>query len=328
MKDWDRVHDEIGKLIEEGVIWGASYGFVREGELSSFYRGVQGAVKPWSERALGPGMFYDLASLTKVTGTAVRILQLIQEGKLEFSTPVQAVLKRFSQPEIKVENLLLHNSGLPAEIPDKASLTADNIRDRLYETRPEAAPGERYCYSDPGFMLLGLMVEELDGTSLDESYRKHIFGPLGLNQTSYHPKGEMGQFIPEEHTQERGWICGEVHDSKAHQMGESGSAGLFSTLDDMLHFGKAWLNQDERLISRELFEKVEHTCQFDRTYGWGVEYGPGTLYHSGFTGTSILMDVETGEGLVLLTNRIHPSRENVEFLDRRKRINRLWLGKN
>ena len=111
-------------------------------------------------------------------------------------------------------------------------------------------------------------------------------------------------------------------------MGASGSAGFFSTLDDMLHFVKAWLNQDERLISRELFEKVEHTCQFDRTYGWGVEYGPGTLYHSGFTGTSILMDVETGEGLVLLTNRIHPSRENVEFLDRRKRINRLWLGKN
>ena len=100
----------------------------------------------------------------------------------------------------------------------------------------------------------------------------------------------------------------------------------FSTLDDMLHFVSAWLNRDERLLSRELFEKVEHTCQFGRTYGWSAEYGPGTLYHTGVTGTSILMDVRAGEGLVLLTNRVHPSRDNAEFLERRKQINRLWLG--
>ena len=326
MKDWESVHRQIRDLIQEKVIWGASYGFVREGKLYPFYEGVQGAVEPWSERKLEPGMFYDLASLTKVTGTSTRILQLIGEGKLDFSTPVQAVLERFSCPETTVGNLLLHDSGLPAEIPDKASLTADNIRERLFETKPEAAPGERYCYSDPGFMLLGMIVEESDGVSLDESYREHIFEPLWLKNTSYHPKGEIGRFIPEEHSQSRGWICGEVHDSKAYLMGESGSAGLFSTLDDMLHYVKAWLERDERLLRRELFEKVEHTCHFDRTYGWGTEYGAGTLYHSGFTGTSILMDMKAGEGFVLLTNRIHPSRDNTEFLERRKQINRLWLG--
>ena len=188
------------------------------------------------------------------------------------------------------------------------ALTADNIRDRLFGTKLEAAPGKRFCYSDPGFMFLGLMAEELDEASLDESFREHIFAPLGLADTSYHPRGEIGRFIPQEHSGERGWICGKVHDSKAYLMGESGSAGLFSTLGDMLHFVSAWLNRDERLLSRELFEKVEHTCQFGRTYGWSAEYGPGTLYHTGFTGTSILMDVREGEGFVLLTNRIHRMR--------------------
>ena len=326
MRDWEKIHGQIQQMVREKVIWGASYGFVKNGEVCPFYIGVQGAGEPWAERDLEPGMFYDLASLTKVTGTTVRILQLIQEGRLDFSTPVQKVLGRFPNPEVTAAHLLLHDSGLPAEIPDKASLTADNIRDRLFGTKLEAAPGERFCYSDPGFMFLGLMAEELDEASLDESFREHIFAPLGLADTSYHPRGEIGRFIPQEHSGERGWICGEIHDSKAYLMGESGSAGLFSTLDDMLHFVSAWLNRDERLLSRELFEKVEHTCQFGRTYGWSAEYGPGTLYHTGFTGTSILMDVRAGEGLVLLTNRIHPSRDNAEFLERRKQINRLWLG--
>lgn len=326
MKDWNDIHDQIEAMLREGVIWGASYGFVSGGRVVPFYRGVQGAVEPWSARKLAPGMFYDLASLTKVTGTSARILQLIQEGKLDFSTPVKAVLERFRYPDITVGNLLLHDSGLPAEIPDKASLTAENIRDRLYGTETEAAPGERYCYSDPGFMLLGLMIETLDESSLDESCRKHVFEPLGLTHTSYHPKGEAAQFIPEEYTPARGWICGEVHDSKAYLMGESGSAGLFSTLDDMLCYVKAWLDRDERLMSRDLFEKVETTEHFGRTYGWSVEYGPGTLYHTGFTGTSILMNRKKKEGFVLLTNRIHPSRENPEFLERRKEINRLWLA--
>ena len=67
-------------------------------------------------------------------------------------------------------------------------------------------------------MFLGLMAEELDEASLDESFREHIFAPLGLADTSYHPRGEIGRFIPQEHSGERGWICGEVHDSKAYLM--------------------------------------------------------------------------------------------------------------
>lgn len=325
MRNLGKIHDRIGEMIREGIISGASYGFAGRSGTELFCRGMQGAVKPWSERSLTVGMYYDLASLTKVTGTAVRILQLAEEGRLSLDTPVGNILERFLWEGITVGNLLLHDSGLPAEVKDKRTLTAENILDRLYETAPEARPGERFCYSDPGFILLGLIIREIDGCSLDESFRDHIFRPLDMLHTSYHPQGEIGAFIPEEYTEARGWICGEVHDSKAYLLGESGSAGLFSTLDDMIRFVSAYTGRDGRIMGREMFDLVEKTEHFGRTYGWSAEYGPHTLYHTGFTGTSILMDMERGEGFVLLTNRIHPSRANEQFLEIRKELNRLWM---
>lgn len=321
------VHRRIGELVQTGVICGASYGFVDRDGRESFYLGAQGAVEPWSKRKLEAGMYYDLASLTKVTGTATRILQLVESGRIRFDTPVQEVLGRFRYPGITVGNLLLHNSGLPDEIPDKKTLTSENILDRLYETALEAGPGERYCYSDPGFILLGLMVTALDGCSLEESFQSHIFKPLGMNHTSYHPKGELSAFVPEEYSEKRGWICGEVHDSKAYLLGESGSAGLFSTLEDMMAFASAYIRRDDRLFGREMFEILERTDNFGRSYGWGVEFGPHVFYHTGFTGTSMVIHMDREEAFVLLTNRIHPTRENERFLEERREMNREWAGR-
>lgn len=320
MGQWGEIHNQIKNMIREGVIWGASYGFTGEYE-GTFYDGVQGAVEPWSSRRLEPGMLYDLASVTKVVGTTTRILQMIQEGSLSLSVRVQEVLDRFRHPDITVEHLLLHNSGLPAEIPDKRTLTADNILDRLYGTEPESLPGERFCYSDPGYILLGLMIKAVDGDSLEESMRKSVFSPLGMGNTSYRPKADIGSFVPEEYREERGFICGEVHDSKAYLLGESGSAGLFSTLDDLMTFAKAYTQRDSRLFGKEIFALLDKTECYGRTLGWSREYGSHTLYHTGFTGTSILLDMEKRQSFVLLTNRIHPTRGNSRFLECRKALN-------
>lgn len=324
MGQWEEIHGRIREMIGEGVIWGASYGFTGK-EEGTFYEGIQGAFAPWSARRLGPGMLYDLASVTKVVGTTSRILQMIQEGSISLAARVSEILNRFRCPDITVEHLLLHNSGLPAEIPDKRTLTADNILDRLYLTEPQTRPGEAFCYSDPGYILLGLIIEAVDGKNLEESMREHVFGPLGMSETSYHPSAAAERFVPEEYTQARGVICGEVHDSKAHLLGESGSAGLFSTLEDLMIFAKAYTRRDSRLFRQEIFELLEETVCFGRTLGWSVEYGPHTLYHTGFTGTSMLIDMETRQSFLLLTNRIHPTRENPRFLECRKDLNEMWL---
>ena len=105
----------------------------------------------------------------------------------------------------------------------------------------------------------------------------------------------------------------------------SGADGSFSTLSDLMSFVEAYLQRDGRLFSEGMFQTILDTTFKERGLGWNKEYGNHILYHTGFTGTSILMDMDTREGMILLTNRIHPSRDNKVFLEERIALNHLWL---
>lgn len=321
----EQMHEFLNQMIDSHVICGASWAFVSEEGFSLYCCGRRGAVEPYSREALMPGMYYDLASLSKVVGTASRILQLAQEKKLCMDTPVWRILEEFRYPEVTVANLLLHNSGLMAEVIEKERLTKETIVRRVYETPQLFLCGETCLYSDVGFILLGMIIQKLDDVTLEESLREHVFRPLGMYHTSYMTDPEHRSYVPTECTEKRGCICGEVHDSKAYLLEQSGSAGLFSTLDDLAVFAWHYLNRSGKLLGAETFELVERTECFGRTYGWSKEYGGRTLYHTGFTGTSMLLDMEKKRGWLLLTNRIHPSRSQVEFLEWRKKLNRLFL---
>lgn len=324
----ETVLDEMAEqLVRDQVIWGASWGFVSDEGIRLKYAGKQGAVVPYCDRNVEAGMYYDLASLTKVIGTTTRILQLVEKGVISLSTPVKEILNRFSYGDVTVEHLLLHSSGLPAEIRNKESWDRENLLEYLYTTPREREAGESFLYSDVGFILLGKIIENLDETTLEETFREHIFNPLGMMDTSYLVQGSRERCIPTECTEQRGCICGEVHDSKAHLLGQCGSAGLFSTLEDVVKFVKAYLEHSRLLFGEETFEKLCSTIKFERTLGWSKEYGRDTLYHTGFTGTSILMDLKGRKGFVLLTNRIHPSRNNEEFLRKRKKMNEIYIRK-
>lgn len=330
MRDKNQMGQEIERLIESGVIWGASWGFVdASGERmkkETHYSGVQGCREPWSRRPIAEGMLYDLASVSKVVGTTTRILQLIDEGKLNFDTPVSEKLPEFRHPEVTVRQLLLHTSGLQGDFEGKGSLKdKEELLEKLWQLPLCTKAGEEVCYSDPGYILLGLIIQAVEGCSLDESMQKHIFEPLGMRDTGYHPAAPAERFLPEEEREGRGVVCGTPHDSKAYLLGESGSAGLFSTLSDLMIFAEAYLRQDERLFSQKMFQSLLDTLYRDRGLGWNKEYGEHILYHTGFTGTSILMDMDAREAMVLLTNRIHPTRSNTVFLEERIALNHLWL---
>lgn len=324
-----RVKQELKQMIDEGVICGASAAFVTGEEAETWYYGAMGRIAPYDSRPVTAGLYYDLASLSKVVGTTSRAMQLIQEGEFGLDTPVDRLLPGFPWKDITAGNLLLHNSGLPAEIADKYTLTKENILERLYKTAPETAPGQRFVYSDVGFILLGLVISRGNGLkeqgTLEEIYRNHVFGPLGMEHTTFVTAGKEDLCLPTEKTEKRGLICGQTHDFKAWLLGQSGSAGLFSTLDDLVKFVRAYLNRSEKLFSEATYGLIYGTDENGRTYGWSKEYGEEHLYHTGFAGTSILIDGNAGEAMVLLTNRIHPDRNNQAFLEKRKELNRIWL---
>lgn len=325
MKRLEEINELLGEMIDRRMICGASWAYITEEGTALHYKGKRGAVHPYDQEALFPGMYYDLASLSKVVGTTSRILQLMEEGRLQLDTPVCRILEKFRYPEVTVGDLLLHNSGLMAEVIEKEQLTRENIVQHVYETPQLFSCQKEFLYSDTGFILLGFIIQKLDQSTLEDSMRTHVFEPVSMAHTSYGTDPKR-IYVPTECTAKRGCICGEVHDSKAYLLGESGSAGLFSTLDDLAVFAGHYLRHSPCLFQRETYELLEQTCICGRTYGWSREYGGKTLYHTGFTGTSMLLDMEGKAGFILLTNRIHPTRSQVEFLEWRKRLNSLFMG--
>lgn len=320
-----RVRELVEQTVKDHIVSGVSLGLIEEGTQQFHYIGEQGVLSPYIGRPISEGLYYDLASLSKVVGTTTRMLQLLDEKKVTLDTEVVDILPRFSYKGITVGHLLYHNSGLPAEIRDKAEWSRENLLNYLYTTKPEWEPGEKFVYSDVGFILLGKIIETLDDMSLEETYQKHIFIPCGMEKTSFVTGKEKLNYVPTECTEARGCICGEVHDKKGFLLGPCGSAGLFSTLTDVASFVTLYLERSELLFGKEMFDMLLQQGQFERTLGWSQEYGVGTLYHTGFTGTSILMDMEKKKGMIVLANRIHPNRANEEFLERRKEWNRMFL---
>lgn len=314
----------IQQLIEDKVVAGISYAYVAKNCNELYYEGVQGVIDPFNRIPLSPAMQYDLASVSKVVGTTNRILQLIEEGKLSLETKVQTLLPRFRSDVITIRNLLFHNAGLPADLADKDSLTADNITDRVYGAELVSKPGEVICYSDLGYILLGFIIEAVDGCTLEESFRKNIFDPIGMNNTSFFPRSKEN-CVPTEVTEQRGCIQGETHDRKGFYLKQAGSAGIFSTLSDLVLFVRSLLFDERSILKKETIDYLFEVGDDERTLGWRTDIGEKTLYHTGFTGTSILIDFKHGDALIMLANRVHPNRDNQEFIDRRKIIDRTFI---
>jgi CubicO group peptidase (beta-lactamase class C family) len=212
------------------------------------------------------------------------------------------------------------------------------VCDQVHREKPEAAAGTRVIYSDLGFMVLGQVVETISGQSLDRFCRTRIFAPLGLRELSFIDLTQVraGRLAPRrEHiaaTQDCPWrrrvLCGEVGDENAYAMGGvAGHAGLFGTARDVDALAGALesgLQADGGLLSpgalREMWTRDVSVPDSTRTLGWdtpspggssaGSRMSRWTVGHLGFTGTSIWIDLEQRIRITLLTNRVHPDRDN------------------
>ncbi len=297
-----------------------------------------------AKAATAPHTMYDIASLTKVVATTTLVAKLA-EGDFPVPLDLDAKIERYlpewaSGPnaewrhKVTVRHLLTHTSGLP---PFKEYWrTSKNKQDTLTKIFAEPLdyePGTKEIYSDLGIILMAEIIERLTGRTLDDLAKSYIFSPLGMQDTMYRPPKKLWpQIAPTEidNNLRHRLVQGEVHDENAFAIGGvSGHAGLFSTAPDLAAFCQMLLNggvyAHQRILRRATIVQFTTPQQLSggtRTLGWAVptEGGSSGHYfsahsfgHTGFTGTSIWIDPDRQLFVVLLTNRVHPTRENLKI---------------
>src|SRR5712664_483367 len=294
--------------------------------------------------AANPDTMYDIASLTKVVATTTLVAKLVEGDfavPLDLDAKIEWYLPEWAggpNPEwrhrVTVRHLLTHTSGLPAfKEYWRTSKGKQDTLARIFAEPLEYEPGTKEIYSDLGIILMAEIVERLTGRTLDDLAKSTIFSPLGIQDTMYRPPTKLWpQIAPTEidNNLRHRLVQGEVHDENAFAIGGvSGHAGLFSTAPDLASFCQMLLNggvyAHQRILRRATVAQFMTPQQLSggtRTLGWAVptEGGSSGHYfsthsfgHTGFTGTSIWIDPERQLFVVLLTNRVHPTRENTKI---------------
>ncbi len=284
---------------------------------------------------------YDVASLTKVIVTTTLVEKLVEgdfKSPLLLDVPIERYLPEWAsgpQPEwrhrVTVRHLMTHTSGLPPfkEYWRTSKGKADTLR-MIFAEPLESEPGTKMVYSDLGIILMAEIIERLTGRTLDELAKEYIFTPLGMNDSMYKPPKKIWpQIAPTEFDAifRKRLIQGEVHDENAFAIGGvSGHAGVFSTAPDLAAFCQMLLNggvySHQRILKRATiaqFTAPQELAKGTRTLGWvvptegsssGHYFSPHSFGHTGFTGTTIWIDPDRQIFVVLLTNRVNPTREN------------------
>ncbi|MCB9518784.1 MAG: beta-lactamase family protein [Gemmatimonadales bacterium] len=328
----------LDSAIAAGAAPGAVLAVSVRGERFTYGVGRLGLDDPTRPDA---ATLYDMASLTKVIALTTLAMMAVDEGKLVLDVPVVSYLPDFGRGlgpkgSVTVRDLLLHDSGLPAHrrLWEETFVREGAIL-RTVTSDLERAPGERMVYSDLGAITLMAILEQVYETRIDRLFRDRIAEPLGLTRTRFLPPGSWRRFVaPTENDPWRGHVLrGEVHDENASRLGGvSGHAGLFSTADDLLRF-------TEWALAGALGRQVagdppppsgfatwtvtqDHPHGSSRGLGWDTPSGRSSagrimsarsFGHTGFTGTSIWIDPTRETIIILLTNRVHPTRNTPNF---------------
>ena len=333
----------VDHLMKDAVIRGVFPGavlLVSSGRDTVFFE-AYGSANLFDRRPMTKETVFDLASLTKPLATTLAVMHLLKHTKLSLEQSLGSILPAFKNSEkekIRIEHLLYHNSGLPdyrpyykrlSKIEPRRRKTA--LRELLANEPLIHAPGEQTVYSDIGFMILCWVIEEISGRRLDRFVTENIYRPLGLDALFFveiDGKSCRTEFAATEHCPWREELLeGKVHDENAYISGGiEGHAGLFGTAGAILVLLLELMAAFHKDLSTGLFDADRVQLFFKRNEPDGralgfdtpSSVGPScgryfserTVGHLGFTGTSFWMNLDRRAIVILLTNRIHPSRDN------------------
>ena len=316
---------------------GCAWGVLHRGRIAAIEAAGRFTYEAQSPM-VDPGTVFDLASVTKVLATTAAAMLLYDRGVLDLDARLGDILPGFivgmvrgsGKERVTLRMLLAHCSGLPGYVPlFRDASTPEALVRAALQLPLEAEPGSRTEYSDIGFILLGKALELLARQRLDRLCEGEIFSPLGLKTARFRPPAEMRTSIPptENDTSFRCRVIqGEVQDENCFVLGGvSGHAGVFANVEDLLLFAQAILARGRTPTGEQLFrpETVDlfTTRQGEgaaaRALGWDVPtppsssgrcFGPRSVGHLGYAGTSLWIDPDRQLGVVLLTNRTWPDR--------------------
>lgn len=339
----NRIDVILKEAIQRGEIPGAVVVVGRKGKV--VYRRAFGSSQVVPQALpMAEDMIFDLASLTKPVATAPSIMILAEQGRLSLTEKVKDYVPEFEPyldeagkpgEDARLWHLLTHTSGLPPYLsstdpvelekmlgPSIATADLVAIIAKLKKSDP---PGTAFHYSCLGYITLAHIIRQITGQTVAQFAAEHIFRPLHLEHTFYNPPAAFKDKCVPTQVLDGNPLRGVVHDPLARlQGGVSGNAGLFSTADDLAVFCQMILNkgtfEGKRILSPLTVERMTEVYPKAAFAGYGLGwdldsdystnggdlFGPRSFGHTGYTGTSMWIDPETGIFLIFLTNRVHP----------------------
>jgi CubicO group peptidase (beta-lactamase class C family) len=342
-----RVDSVILASIAEGNMPGAVLSVVRGDKIVYLKAYGNKQVVP-DTVAMTPETVFDLASLSKCVGTTLSFMQLVEQGRVRLTDPVERYIPGFlpwTDPatgetvDITVKDLMTHSSGLTPYLGVQSLVDRygencpdSTVRYIATEVRRNFRPKTDFMYSCLNFVTLQRILEGLTGERLADYAQHHVFDALGLEQTCYLPKEhpDILPLVAPTEVQEDGLpLVGDVHDPLARRLngGNSGNAGVFSNAEDMSLIAAAIMGggavHGRRILGPETVRTMaavpaENAPHIGRALGWDVcsdhagirgdlTSRTHTLCHTGYTGTSMVIDLDSRTAIILLANRVHPT---------------------
>ena len=337
---------QVDRIIEEsiktGEIPGAVLAVVRDGKMAYLKAYGNKSVYP-SQEKMTENTIFDLASVSKPVGTAIAFMQLVEQGRVRLTDNVSMYIPGFKpwtdtvtgrKIEIRVVDLLTHTSGLPPYAPvativeQSGAPNPTALMSWISNCKRDFKPTSDFQYSCLNFVTLQNILQNITGMKLMDYSKKNVFDVLGMKNTTYNPSGELLKLVaPTEKQKDGSVLSGRVHDPIANILndGNSGNAGVFSNAEDLAILAAALMNEGEyngkRVLGKLTLETMTRVpaqvISEGRSLGWdnyssyasnnGNLFHPErTFGHTGYTGTSFIVDPVSKTAVILLAHRVHP----------------------
>ena len=337
---------QVDRIIEEsiktGEIPGAVLAVVRDGKMAYLKAYGNKSVYP-SQEKMTVNTVFDLASVSKPVGTAIAFMQLVEQGRVRLTDNVSMYIPGFKpwtdtvtgrKIEIRVVDLLTHTSGLPPYAPvativeQSGAQNSTALMSWISNCKRDFKPTSDFQYSCLNFVTLQNILQNITGMKLMDYSKKNVFEELGMKNTTYNPSGELLKLVaPTEKQKDGSVLLGRVHDPIANILndGNSGNAGVFSNAEDLAILAAALMNGGEyngkRVLGKLTLETMTRVpaqvMSEGRSLGWdnfssyasnnGNLFHPDrTFGHTGYTGTSFIVDPVSKTAVILLAHRVHP----------------------